>query len=167
MRRCLTSTNKTILIISEYIMLLMIHFIVELISLLYITALGVDFGNKYPAIIATLFFGCMIGLAIGIIIGALPKVNKECKIGISVAVGMFLSVMDDLCASGIKDMVEHKFPIANRINPACLISDCFYSLNVYENYDRFFRNISIMGLESVILLTAAFILLRRKKYASL
>lgn len=77
-------------------MLLIIHFIVELISLLYITALGVDFGNKYPAIIATLFFGCMIGLAIGIIIGALPKVNKECKIGISVAVGMFLSVMDDL-----------------------------------------------------------------------
>ena len=67
----------------------------------------------------------------------------------------------------VKDMVEHKFPIANRINPACLISDCFYSLNVYENYDRFFRNISIMGLESVILLTAAFILLRREKYASL
>ena len=167
MRRCLTSTNKTILIISEYIMLLIIHFVVELISLLYITALGVDFGNKYPAIIATLFFGCMIGLAMGIIIGALPKVNKECKIGISVAVGMFLSVMADLCASVIKDMVEHKFPIANRINPACLISDCFYSLNVYENYDRFFRNISIMGLESVILLTAAFILLRREKYASL
>ena len=167
MRRCLTSTNKTILIISEYIMLLMIHFVVELISLSYITALGVDFGNKYPAIIATLFFGCMIGLAIGIIIGALPKVNKGCKIGISVAVGMFLSVMADLCASGIKDMVEHKFPIANRINPACLISDCFYSLNVYENYDRFFRNISIMGLESVILLTAAFILLRKEKYASL
>ena len=167
MRRCLTSTNKTILIISEYIMLLIIHFIVELISLLYMTALGVDFGNKYPAIIATLFFGCMIGLAIGIIIGALPKVNQGGKIGISVAVGMFLSVMADLCASGIKDMVEHKFPIANRINPACLISDCFYSLNVYENYDRFFRNISIMGLESVILLTAAFILLRREKYASL
>lgn len=167
MRRCLTSTNKSILIISEYIMLLIIHFTVEVISLLYMIALGIDFGNKYPAIIATLFFGCMIGLAIGIIIGALPKVSQGGKIGISVGVGMFLSVMADLCASGIKDMVEHKFPIANRINPACLISDCFYSLNVYENYDRFFRNISIMGLESVILLVAAFLLLRREKYASL
>lgn len=167
MRRCLVSTNKTILIISEYVMLLLIHFAVELISLGYMILIGVDFGTKYPAIIATLFFGCMIGLAIGVIIGALPKVSYGGKIGISVGFGMFLSVLADLCASGIKDMVEHKFPIANRINPACLISDCFYSLNVYDNYDRFFRNITILGAESIVLLVIAFILLRREKYASL
>lgn len=167
MRRCLTSTNKTILIISEYIMLLIIHFAVELISLGYMTLIGIDFGTKYPAIIVTLFFGCMIGLALGVIVGALPKLGTGGKIGLSVGIGMFLSVLADLCVSGIKDLIEHHFPIANRINPACLISDCFYSLNVYDNYDRFFRNISIMAAESVVLLTIAFLLLRREKYASL
>lgn len=167
MRRCLSSTNKTLLIISEYIMLLILHFAVELISLCYMMLLGVDFGTKYPAIIATLFFGCMIGLAIGVITGSLPKLSYSGKIGISVGIGMFLSVMADLCASGIKDFVEHHFPIANRINPAVLISDCFYSLNVYDNYDRFFRNISTMAIEAVALLVISFILLRREKYASL
>ena len=126
-----------------------------------------DFGNKYPAIILTLFFGCMIGLSIGVITGAIPKLTEGSKIGISVGIGMVLSVLADLCANGIKDMIEHKLPIANRLNPACLISDCFYSLNVYDSYDRFFRNISIMAVESVILLIIAFALLRREKYASI
>lgn len=145
MRKSLAALSKNILIFSEYISLLIIHFVVELVALVYLTLLGVDFGNKYPAIILTLFFGCMIGLSIG----------------------MVLSVLADLCANGIKDMIEHKLPIANRLNPACLISDCFYSLNVYDSYDRFFRNISIMAVESVILLIIAFALLRRKKYASI
>ena len=115
----------------------------------------------------SLFFGCMIGLSIGVIIGAIPKLTEGSKIGISVGIGMVLSVLADLCANGIKDMIEHKLPIANRLNPACLISDCFYSLNVYDSYDRFFRNISIMAVESVILLIIAFVLLRREKYASI
>lgn len=167
MRKSLAALSKNILIFSEYISLLIIHFVVELIALVYMTLLGVDFGNKYPAIILTLFFGCMIGLSIGVIIGAIPKLTEGSKIGISVGIGMVLSVLADLCANGIKDMIEHKLPIANRLNPACLISDCFYSLNVYDSYDRFFRNISIMAVESVILLIIAFALLRRKKYASI
>ena len=166
-RKSLAALSKNILIFSEYIPLLIIHFVVELIALVYMTLLGVDFGNKYPAIILTLFFGCMIGLSIGVIIGAIPKLTEGSKIGISVGIGMVLSVLADLCANGIKDMVEHKLPIANRLNPACLISDCFYSLNVYDSYDRFFRNISIMAVESVILLIIAFVLLRREKYASI
>lgn len=167
MRKSLAALSKNILIFSEYISLLIIHFVVELITLVYLTLLGVDFGNKYPAIILTLFFDCMIGLSIGVIIGAIPKLTEGSKIGISVGIGMVLSVLADLCANGIKDMVEHKLPIANRLNPACLISDCFYSLNVYDSYDRFFRNISIMAVESVILLIIAFVLLRREKYASI
>lgn len=167
MRRSLSALPKSILIISEYIMLLIIHFVIELIALAYMILLGVDFGTKYPAIILTLFVGCMIGLAIGVIIGCLPKLGEGAKIGISVGIGMLLSVMADLCANGIKDMVEHKLPILNRINPAVLITDCFYSLNIYSTYDRFFRNISIMAIESVVLLIIAFLLVRREKYASL
>ena len=167
MRKSLAALSKNILIFSEYISLLIIHFVVELITLVYLTLLGVDFGNKYPAIILTLFFGCMIGLSIGVITGAIPKLTEGCKISISAGIGMVLSVLADLCANGIKDTIEHKLPIANRLNPACLISDCFYSLNVYDSYDRFFRNISIMAVESVILLIIAFTLLRRKKYASI
>lgn len=167
MRKSLAALSKNILIFSEYISLLIIHFVVELITLVYLTLLGVDFGNKYPAIILTLFFGCMIGLSIGVITGAIPKLTEGSKISISAGIGMVLSVLADLCANGIKDTIEHKLPIANRLNPACLISDCFYSLNVYDSYDRFFRNISIMAVESVILLIIAFTLLRREKYASI
>ena len=53
MRKSLAALSKNILIFSDYISLLIIHFVVELIALVYLTLLGVDFGNKYPAILLT------------------------------------------------------------------------------------------------------------------
>ena len=167
MRRSLSPNSKMITILSEYSALWLVQFIVELIALAYMTMLGIDFGGKYPAIALTLFVGSGIGLSIGVIIGAISRLKESSKIGISVAVGMALSVMADLCASGIKDAVEHHVPILNRINPAVLLTDCFYALNVYDNYNRFGRNLLILSIMSVVLLVISFFMVRRNRYASL
>lgn len=165
-RKNLAPFSKIIYIVSEFMALLLIHFVVEMIALGYMHLLGIEFGSKYPAIILTLFMGCVIGLSIGVIIGAVPKMTKSTRISVAVAVGMFLSVLADLCVSGIKDWLAHHMPIVNRLNPAALISDCFYSLNVYDGYERFFENIMILTAESVILIVIGFLMIRRNKYAS-
>lgn len=167
MRKSLTATNKAVLITSEFAVLLIVHFIVEVLALLYMKLLGVDFGDKYGAILLALFFGCMIGLALGVIIGSIQKIKPGTRQGIAVAVGMVLSVLADLCVGGIKDLVQHTVPILNKINPAVLLTDCLYSLNVYDNYDRFFTNIAIMAVESVIFVVIGFLMVRREKYASI
>lgn len=167
MRKNLAPHSKIKFIVSEYIVLLAIHFVVELIALGYMVLLGIDFGERILAIILTLFLGCMIGLSMGVIIGAIPKLTVASKIGISISIGMALSVLADLCIAGIKNLVEHNLPILNKLNPAVLISDCFYSLNVYDNYDRFFENITILGIESVLLIVVGFLMIRREKYASI
>lgn len=167
MRRSLSPNSKFLTILSEYTALWLVQFIVELIALAYMTILGIDFGNKYPAIALALFVGSGIGLSVGVIIGAISRLKENTKIGISVAIGMILSVMADLCVSGIKDAVEHHIPILNRINPAVLLTDCFYALNVYDNYDRFGRNLLILSVMSVVLLCISFFMVRRKRYASL
>lgn len=167
MRRSLSPNSKMLTILSEYSALWLVQFIVELIALAYMTILGVDFGDKYPAIALALFVGSGIGLSIGVIIGAISRLKENAKIGIAVAVGMALSVMADLCVAGIKDAVEHHVPILNRINPAVLLTDCFYSLNVYDNYERFGRNIFILSVMSVVLLVISFFMVRRNRYASL
>lgn len=166
-RKNLISTKHHIIILSEYVTLLIIQSIIEIISLFYIRLLGVDLGHKYPAMMLTLIVGCMIGLSIGVIVSAIPHINEKAKEGICSAICMLFSVLADLCASGIKDYIEHNAPILNRINPAALITDCFYSLNVFDNYERFFRNIGIMSVEALCLIFISFLLVRRKKYASL
>lgn len=167
MRRSLSPNSKFFTILAEYAALWLVQFIVELIALAYMIILGVDFGDKYPAIALTLFVGSGIGLSMGMMIGAISRLKESTKIGIAVALGMALSVMADLCVSGIKDAVEHHIPILNRINPAVLLTDCFYALNVYDNYDRFGRNLFILLVISVILLFISFFIVRRKRYASL
>ena len=166
MRRCLSPNNKMISIVAEFISMLVFQVIAEVLALAYFVAIGVDFGNKYPAIVGILVLGSCIGIAIGIIIGSISKLSENSKSGICVLLGMSLSVMADLCAQGIKDAIEHTVPIINRINPAALITDSFYALNIYDTYDRYLGNMAILGGMTVVLLVISFMILRRNKYAS-
>ena len=167
MRRSLSSTHKMSMILSEYLALWLVQFTVELLTLGYMTVLGIDFGGKYPAIALTLFVGSGIGLSLGVIVGTISKLGENTKFGIATVISMILSVMADLCIGGIKNLVEQHVPILNRLNPAVLLSDCFYALNVYDNYDRFMRNIGILSGMAVLLLGVSFCLVRRNRYASL
>ncbi|MGN0394624.1 MAG: ABC transporter permease, partial [Coprococcus sp.] len=77
MRRCISPNSKIVFILSEFAAMILIQFLAEIIAFIYMNIIGVDFGNKYPAIIITLFFGCMIGLAIGIIVGAISRLKED------------------------------------------------------------------------------------------
>lgn len=166
-RRSLSPNHKMSMILSEYLAFWIVHFVVELLTLGYMTLLGIDFGEKYPAIALTLFVGCGIGLSMGVIIGSISRLGEKTKVGIAIAISMFLSVMADLCVGGIKNQVEQYVPILNRLNPTVLLSDCFYALNVYDTYDRFMENIGILSGMAVLLLGISFCLVRRTRYASL
>lgn len=167
MRKCISPNSKIVFIISEFFAMLLVHFIVELLAFGYMDViLGIDFGNKYPAIILTLFVACMIGISMGIIIGSISKIGLNGKMGIATSISLVLSGMADLFAHGVKRLIELKVPIINRINPAALISDCFYSLNVYDDYSVFTQNIVIMVIESVVFILIAFLMVRSNKYAS-
>ncbi len=166
MRRCLSPNSRMTSIVAEFLSMLIFQIIAEVAALGYFVAIGVDFGTKYVAIVGILVLGSCIGIAIGIIVGSISKLSENTKSGICVLLGMSLSVMADLCANGIKDAIEHTAPIINRINPAALITDSFYALNIYDTYDRYLGNMAILGGMTVILLVISFMILRRNKYAS-
>ena len=42
-----------------------------------------------------------------------------------------------LMMGNMKAVIAEKIPGFNNINPAAVISDSFYCLNIYEDYDRF------------------------------
>lgn len=167
MRRCLSPNSKMTTILAEYTSMLLVQFVIELITLAYMVGLGIDFGGKYLQIILILFFGSCIGISVGVIIGSVTKLSKQTKEGLCVAIGMVLSVMADLVAVGIKYLIEQKVPFINKMNPCALIVDSFYALNIYDTYDRYIQNLTILGAMSALLVVISFFILRRNKYASL
>ena len=58
-------------------------------------------------------------------------------------------------------------PIINRINPAAVLSDAFYCMGIYNDMERFSRCLLILAVMSALLLTAAFLGIRRERYDSI
>lgn len=167
MRRSVAPTHKLLVIIAEFLAYLTLQFVAQLIALGYMRLLGMDFGPHIPQIIVILLLGVCIGLSIGIILGCIRRISPASKIGISIAIGMTLSVMADLVAGGLKRAIEKHAPLVNRLNPAALISDSFYCLGIYDDYQVFTRNIVILGVETAILLCGAYFMVRKIKYKEL
>ena len=129
--------------------------------------LGIEVGDKYGCILLVLLLGTSLGTMLGIFIGSLPRAGEGIKVGILVSITLFLCACSDLMVQGIRDWIERYIPLFNDINPAALICDSFYALNVYETYGRFTGNMMILAGITLALAVVSFFMVRRSRYASL
>ena len=67
----------------------------------------------------------------------------------------------------VKPDVMEKAPIVNELNPAAVVCDALYYLNLDKDYDRFIKKLITMLIMTVVFTAVGFIFTRRKKYASL
>ena len=103
----------------------------------------------------------------GIFVGSLGKMKEGAKIGIILGISMVCSFLAGLMNNTMKDIVEKHAPFINRINPAALISDAFYCINVYDDLARYHRSLITLAVMGVVLVTASFLLIRRERYDSI
>ena len=67
----------------------------------------------------------------------------------------------------MKQKVAENAPWFNKINPAAVICDSLFSLNIYEDFERYNRCVLTMLIMVAIFIALGFIFTRRRKYASL
>lgn len=167
-RRCVTPTHKLKLILSEQIASFLLGYFDVIVLLVYLRyILKLDFQGKIGPMLLISFFGSLIGVSIGIFVGSLGKMKEGVKIGIFLGISMICSFLSGLMNNTMKDIVEKNAPFINRINPAALISDAFYCINVYDDLERYYRNLITLAVMSVVLVTASFLLIRRENYDSI
>ncbi|MBU3142885.1 ABC transporter permease [Clostridium sp. CF012] len=130
-------------------------------------ALKIDFGNQLSYILLLCFVGCGTGISFGAMISALIKKSEGLKIGVLIGTTMIGSFLAGMMSSDIKYLVQKSMPILSYINPTALITDGFYTLYYYNNHGRFFINISILTLLSLVFCLTTYFIIRRQKYASL
>lgn len=167
-RRSITPTHKLTLVLVDMAVLFLIHFFNILILCLYVTkVLKISLGDDIGALLLVDLMGSMIGVCLGIAIGCLARVSFGMKIGITVFCTLFPGFLAGLMFGNMKNIIELHCPVINRINPAAVLSDAFYCMGIYNDMERFTRCLVILAVMCVLLLTAAFLGIRRERYDSI
>ena len=164
-RRCVTPTHKLTLILSEMLSAFVLHFFNVVILLLYLRyILKLDFHGQTTEMLLISLIGSMIGVSMGVFVGSFGKMKEGAKIGILLGISMVCSFLAGLMNAEMKYTVEQHAPFINRINPAALISDAFYCINVYNDQARYSRSLFTLLVMCAVLLAASFYMVRRERY---
>ena len=167
-RRSVTPTHKLKLVLSDMAVMFGVHLANVLLVTLYIHfVLGISLGDNPGKILLVDLLGSMIGVSLGIMIGCFGKYSIGIKMGISVAVTLFPAFLAGLMFGNMKDIIEHTVPIINRLNPAAVLSDAFYCMGIYDDPQRFARNLITLGAMSILFIAIAFFKVRRERYDSI
>ena len=161
-----TSKGKIILssVLASYITQLVG---VALLFLYTIFVLKVDYGNKLGLDIAVAMAGSLAGLSLGVAVATTIKSNDNVKTGIIIAITMLGCFLSGMMGITMKYIIDKNIPIINKLNPASMITDGFYSLYYYDTLDRYIFDIGSLLVFAFVLIAISYISLRRQKYDSI
>jgi len=167
-RKCVSPTPKSMTILSALAATFVMQTICMVISVTYIHfGLGVDMGNRLGFFYLTSIIAGMVGSSLGFFVGSINKASLSTKNSICTAVSLMLCFLSGLMDGGMKQKVAESAPWFNKINPAAVICDSLFSLNIYEDFERYNRCVLTMLITTALFIFLGFMFTRRRKYASL
>lgn len=129
--------------------------------------LKVNFGSQFGYIALTCVVGTITGVTFGTCVTSITGKSEGIKVAILIGVSMIMSFLSGMMYDKMKYIVNEKAPILGYLNPANLITDSFYTLYYYDTHRRFFINIALLCVFSVVFSLITYLAVRRQKYASL
>lgn len=141
----------------------------ELLTLLAFTifVLGVDYGSKTGLVVFTVLIGSIAGISFGAVISATVKKDENLKIGILMGATMTGSFLAGMMDQNMKYIISKYVPVLSYINPINLLTDALYSLYYYDTLTRYAINMVCLILFIVLSWLVIYMLIRRRKYASI
>ena len=141
---------------------------VTFIGLTYmIFILRIEFGGDIPMIYVTTAIATLVGTALGFFAGNIGSMAVDKKESILVAISLTGCALSGLMYGDMKVIIAEKMPIINKINPAAVISDSYYCLNMFGTNGRYAETIIYMLGISIVLVGLGLIMGRRNHYDSI
>jgi len=167
-RRTMSPAGRFKLVAYDLLGGITVHFSCLLFTLIYIIfILRADFGSKLGLVLLTCLVGSIFGVAFGAMVSVTSKLKEQAKVAILICVTMVCCFLAGLMVSGINYTVAQKAPAAAWLNPAARITDAFYCLYYYDNYDKYFLNIGIILIMTAVMFTVTAVFVRRQRYESI
>ena len=167
-RKSISSAKRGVLLVAELCATYTLHLIImAVLVFVMFFIMKMDFGGKIGYVALTCAIGSFTGVSNGLLIGSIPKLKGVLQTVIYAAYTLISAFLSGLMVGNMRILIEHYVPIINKLNPATLISDSLYALNMFDTYERYFTNISILAIIGVLSLVISIVFTRRKSYASL
>lgn len=167
-RISISPISKTKLITSSVLASYLTQLIGIVLLFFYtIFIIKIDYGTNLPQIILLTLVGSLAGLSLGVFTGTVFKTGENTKVGIIIAFTMLGCFLSGMMGITMKYIIDKNIPILNKLNPANMITDGFYSLYYYGVGSRFYFNVGSLILFSLVLIGISIISLRRQKYDSI
>lgn len=167
-RKQCSPTSKSLSTLASFCCCIIMQTMCMLICVTFLRfVLRVDFGNRLHLVYLAAILGGIVGVSMGFFIGSVGNISSNTRTTISFSLSMIFCFLSGLMISSLKPKIALMFPWFDKLNPAAVIADSFYSLNIYTDYDRYLEKIATMAIMSAVLIMLSLIFTRRKKYASL
>ena len=167
-RVSVSPVSKLKLVLSSTIASYIVQIIGIAILFVYtIFVLNVDYGDNLPLVILLALIGSFAGLSLGVMTSTVFKCSDNAKTGILISFTMIGCFFSGMMGITMKYIIDKNIPIINKLNPASMITDGFYSLYYYSTLDRFYFNVISLLIFSIIMIIISFISLRGQRYDSI
>lgn len=167
-RLSVSSAKKPILILSSFLSCYLTHLVLLFIIFIFnIYILKIDYGNNLPRILLISILGSLAGISLGTSIGTLIKATSEVKTNIITFFFLFCCFLAGMMGPAIKYLVDTNLPLLNKVNPANMIVDSLYSLNIYDDFSRYNSNIISLICFSILCISLSIVVLKKQKFKSL
>lgn len=168
MRSSVAPIKKSMILLGGFLASYIVQVIgLSLLFIYTIFVLKVDYGNDFLAVVLLSLAGSLVGLSLGVTVSTLIKSSEGTKTGIIIAITMFWCYLSGMMGISTKYLFDKNLPFLNKVNPAGMITDGFYSLYYYGVGSRFEKNIISLIIFSLLLFLISLISLRRQKYDSI
>ena len=167
-RKTISPTTKLASIAGELAAYILFEFLLNLLAFVFIVkVLGIHMAQRPLLAVLTILVSTACSISFGMFLGCIGPKSEGGKTAMMFATVMPCCFLSGLMMGTMRMIVEQHIPWLNRINPAALISDCFYTLNNYDHLQRFTTDIVTLVIMAVIFCGISCLVTRRKTYASL
>ena len=168
MRRNISYLSRGKIMMADFLVVYGIHFVNLWILICYLKGiLRIPLGEDNGKILLLCMAVGMIGVSFGIIAGSIGKSSGTHRLNFLTLITMLLSFFGGLMVQNMRHIVDKCCPLLNAWNPVALISDGFFSMTIYEDMARYWRNVIMLFGMGMMFLVAGCIVMRRKRYDSI
>ena len=131
------------------------------------TVCGVQTGSRDPIALIAIAVGTFMATAFGSMMGAIPKLSTETKVGLVIGIDCTLSAFIGLYGSLAMDLnnaIQEHAPIFHLLNPIKQVSNLFYDIVYYDSLAPFARTCGILAIMAAVFLAICGLFLRKQRY---
>ena len=131
------------------------------------TVCGVQTGGRDPIALAAIAVGTFMATAFGSMMGAIPKLSTETKVGLVIGIDCTLSAFIGLygnLAMDLNNAIQEHAPVLHLINPVKQVSNLFYDIVYYDSLAPFARTCGILAIMAAVFLAICGLFLRKQRY---